>query len=67
MVDGLVLAFRSAQVILNSLCSGIATWSLLSHHIYLLCAPRVFLRRLVGSLCGGWGCALGVVWRCACD
>ena len=27
MVDGLVLASRSAQVILNSLCSGIATWS----------------------------------------
>ena len=27
MADGLVLASRSAQVILNSLCSGIATWS----------------------------------------
>ena len=34
--------------------------SLLSHHIYLLCAPRVFLRRLVGSLCGGCDCS----WCC---
>ena len=62
MVDGLVLASRSAQVILNSLCGGIATWS---HFCPITstccCAPRVFSAPSRGlSLWRLWLCS----WCC---
>ena len=67
-IDDLVLAFRSAEVIRNSLCGGIATWS---HFCPITstccCALCVFYAvSLVPSVAVVF-VLLVVVWRSSCE
>ena len=48
---------------LTSPSDGVNTWSHFCPITSTCFLLRVLLRRLVGSLCGGCGCASGVVWK----